>query len=125
MCNMDVNYVYQVYSHREVTPYIEDFLKTNPYMLNRLESESLGYKQDKMMATLYLAQTRNEYIRKSYIGLRYIDWSYDTVFEKPGLYEQVKTNINVRLNRGKVADEFANRLLSHEFTNDNNEYDGV
>lgn len=77
--DMSKAYADSVYTQREITQPIKDFLHDSPYMLQRLEHEKIEYKQDKMMASLYLGQTRNKYLY-SLPGLSKIDWSHETNF---------------------------------------------
>lgn len=108
--DMSKAYADSVYAQREITQPIKDFLHNSPYMLQRLEHEKIGYKQDKMMASLYLGQTRNKYLH-SFPGLSKIDWSHETNFATyASVVDKVKERISIRKRRGEMADELMQRI---------------
>ena len=87
-----------------------------PRLLNTMK-HSVGWKQDRMLAGVYLNQKQNAYIRDSYRGLSSVDWNFDTIFREPGLSERLSMRFpklygsRDRL-KGKIAEELMNRVVS-------------
>lgn len=89
---------------------------TYPRLLNTMK-HSVGWKQDRMLAGVYLNQKQNAYIRDSYQGLRNEDWSFDTIFQEPGLSERLSMRFpklygSRNESKGKIAEELMNRVVS-------------
>lgn len=121
--DMSKAYADSVYAQREITQPIKDFLHNSPYMLQRLEHEKIGYKQDRMIASLYLGQTRNKYLH--YLpGLSKIDWSHETNFgTNESVVDKVKEHMSIRKRRGEMADEIMQRI--HDNSSENRQIDGI
>lgn len=87
-----------------------------PRLLNTMK-HSVGWKQDRMLAGVYLNQKQNAYIRDSYSGLSSVDWNFDTIFREPGLSERLSMRFP-RLygardeSKGTIAEELMNRVTS-------------
>ena len=108
--DMSKAYEDSVYAHRKVTENVKNFLTNHPDMLRKIEHEKIGYKQDKMMASLYLGQTRNKYLH-SFPGLSKIDWSHEINFATyESVVDKVKERISIRKRRGEMADELMQRI---------------
>ena len=108
--DMSKAYEDSVYAHRKVTENVKNFLTNHPDMLRKIEHEKIGYKQDKMMASLYLGQTRNKYLH-SFPGLSKIDWSHETNFVTyESVIDKMKEQISIRKRRGEMADELMQRI---------------
>lgn len=87
-----------------------------PRLLNTMK-HSVGWKQDRILAGIYLNQKQNSYIRDSYHGLSSVDWNFDIIFREPGLSERLSVRFPKLYgsrdeSKGKIAEELMNRVVS-------------
>lgn len=128
----DMSNVYgeSIYGKREYIPSKDEnnlanwCFHKNPGLFAIFNKEDEGWQMDKMLASLYLNQNSNQYLRDYLPGLSCIDWNINKVFKAKSVTEKIASKMDVRRRRSEAAEDVLQRVVSHDyFANDDMEYD--
>lgn len=128
--DMSDAYGESIYGKREYIPSKDEnnlanwCFDRNPGLFAAFNKADEGWQMDKMLASLYLNQNSNQYLRDYLPGLSCIDWDINNTFKTKSVIEKIASKMDVRRRRSEAAEDVLQRVVSHDyFANDDMEYD--
>lgn len=128
--DMSAVYGESIYGKREYIPSKDEnnlanwCFDRNPGLFAIFNKADEGWQMDKMLASLYLNQNSNQYLRDYLPGLSCIDWDINDVFKTKSISERIASKIDVRRRRSEAAEDVLQRVVLHDyFANNDIEYD--
>lgn len=128
--DMSDAYGESIYGKREYIPSKDEnnlanwCFHKNPGLFAAFNKADEGWQMDKMLASLYLNQNSNQYLRDYLPGLSCIDWDINNTFKTKSVTEKIASKMDVRRRRSEAAEDVLQRVVSHDyFANDDMEYD--